>query len=278
LSSGLGIAEKRTAIEVRIAVENMVSMDARWQWVNTHQQLADGLTKVGSRQTFADQLRRGMHAFRHDPSFVAGKKLTTKQRNEHEQALDDAAAEWNEANVVQDDGQEDYTQTVLRKAVNKATRYGLQSPAARIAKAVALAASAKPSAAYELVPSHFDFTPSVVYRYIVPGYSDAVIISALLTFCVLIVSTAYLLSYRRQRKVKVLVNAEAQTEGWGAARREVRTYVRPPVQVFTTPTGERFHLDGSCRCFFRGGQRVSRATAYGPCRLCAVGYFEDDDQ
>eukprot|EP00959_Pyramimonas_sp_CCMP1952_P265961 5560739-Pyramimonas_sp.AAC.1 len=60
VTAGLGVAEKRAAIEVRIVNQEMKEIDAVWRWVNTQQQqMADGLTKLSSRQAPADILRRG---------------------------------------------------------------------------------------------------------------------------------------------------------------------------------------------------------------------------
>ena len=52
-SSGLGISEKRTAIEVKIINERMDASYSYWAWTSAAQQVADGLTKVYSRQALA---------------------------------------------------------------------------------------------------------------------------------------------------------------------------------------------------------------------------------
>ena len=49
-SSGMGINEKRTAIEVLMVNERLAAMCGEWRWTNTHQQLANGLTKAAVRQ------------------------------------------------------------------------------------------------------------------------------------------------------------------------------------------------------------------------------------
>eukprot|EP00959_Pyramimonas_sp_CCMP1952_P134277 2809145-Pyramimonas_sp.AAC.1 len=79
VTAGLGVAERRAAIEVKVVNEQMKDIDAVWRWVNTQQQLADGLTELSSRQTLADMLRRGAHALKYDPNFVAGKKPCMRQ-------------------------------------------------------------------------------------------------------------------------------------------------------------------------------------------------------
>ena len=73
--------------------ERMAAIKAKWMWTNTTQHLADGLTKVRMRQHFADIFRRGKHALKFDPDFVAGKKLTKKQKEDREQELDHAVAQ-----------------------------------------------------------------------------------------------------------------------------------------------------------------------------------------
>ncbi|CAK0856800.1 unnamed protein product [Prorocentrum cordatum] len=92
-TAGLGIAEKRTAIEVNIVNEQLAEVNARWTWVNTQQQMADGLTKLSARQMMADVLRRGVHALRCDPDFVAGKKPTKRAMEQREKELDQAGEE-----------------------------------------------------------------------------------------------------------------------------------------------------------------------------------------
>ena len=81
-SCGRGIAEKRTAIEVMMMNERMQVISVVWKWTNTTQQLADGLTKLVVRQTFAEMMRRRWHALKFDPTFTTGKTLSQKQRQE----------------------------------------------------------------------------------------------------------------------------------------------------------------------------------------------------
>ena len=92
MSAGRGLQEKRTAIEVLMINEKMHEINADWAWTDTHQQMADGLTKVSVRQQFADKLKRGMHALKYDPSFTAGKMIAQADRDSRERKLDDAAA------------------------------------------------------------------------------------------------------------------------------------------------------------------------------------------
>ena len=55
------------------------------------EQVSDGLTKVQARQRLVEILRRGYHALKFDPTFTAGKKLTTEQRQQRENELHQAA-------------------------------------------------------------------------------------------------------------------------------------------------------------------------------------------
>ena len=63
------------------------------------QQIADGLTKVPQRQAMADVLRRGTHAIKFDPDFVAGKKLSKSEKDDINRELQAAS---NEAFVTTD--------------------------------------------------------------------------------------------------------------------------------------------------------------------------------
>eukprot|EP00435_Cladocopium_sp_Y103_P066864 s114_g29.t1 len=47
------ISERRTAIEVAIVAERVKAMQAEWKWINSFQQLADGLTKPSAKDKFA---------------------------------------------------------------------------------------------------------------------------------------------------------------------------------------------------------------------------------
>ena len=89
-SSGRGITEKRTSIEVTIINERMKAALASWRWTNAQQQLADGLTKVSARQPFADVLRRSRHSLQYDAEYTAGKNLTRAHRDEYQERLDNA--------------------------------------------------------------------------------------------------------------------------------------------------------------------------------------------
>ena len=90
VSAGLRLSERRTAIEVSIVRERLAALLGEWRWVNSDQQLADGLMKTAARDNMTIVLARGVHQLRFDPSFTAAKKVSKKEKEkinqEHEQA------------------------------------------------------------------------------------------------------------------------------------------------------------------------------------------------
>eukprot|EP00975_Prorocentrum_lima_P045385 9503352-Prorocentrum_lima.AAC.1 len=79
--SGLGISNRRTALDVTCLNERMQAALAHWSWVNGIQQFADGLAKVRSRQFFADVLRSRQHSYKYDPDYVAARKCKNARSN-----------------------------------------------------------------------------------------------------------------------------------------------------------------------------------------------------
>ena len=73
-SAGLGLKERRTAIELKIVNEQLTRLNGIWMWTDSKQQIADGLTKVAMRQSLAYVFRMGTHALRYDPDFQSSKK------------------------------------------------------------------------------------------------------------------------------------------------------------------------------------------------------------
>ena len=100
VSSGLRLAEKRTAIEVAIVRERMEAMAGYWRWVNSAQQLADGLTKPSARNNFVLQLKRGVHQLKYDPSYTAAKKVTKDDSSLDKRSCLKKRRTRNQANVV----------------------------------------------------------------------------------------------------------------------------------------------------------------------------------
>ena len=103
-----------------------------WRWTDTHQQMADGLTKLSVRQAFAEKLRRGVRALKFDPDFTAGKKIPMAQLQEREQELNDYA----EANAAED---EEETADALRRVTKDKARK--LTTAAKIVAKIAAASS-----------------------------------------------------------------------------------------------------------------------------------------
>ena len=56
LRGGLGIKERRAALEVEITAQSAKAMRGDFRWANALQQLADGLAKVAARQAFAETI------------------------------------------------------------------------------------------------------------------------------------------------------------------------------------------------------------------------------
>ena len=93
ITSGLHLSERSTAIEVAIVAERVKVMQAEWKWMNSHQQIADGLTKPSAKDRFAEVLQRGNQQLRFDPKFAAAKKVARKEGDEQERYLQQAANE-----------------------------------------------------------------------------------------------------------------------------------------------------------------------------------------
>lgn len=75
VSSGRGLSGRRTSIDIQMVNEEMKELHGVWRWADTHEQLADGLTKLRVRQDFAEKLRRGVYALKYGAEFTAGKKI-----------------------------------------------------------------------------------------------------------------------------------------------------------------------------------------------------------
>ena len=74
---GMKLAEKRTAIEIKMSCERMAAAAGV---LNSHQQLADGMTKTSARIKLAQELKRRMHSLLYDPLGVASKKVKKKNK------------------------------------------------------------------------------------------------------------------------------------------------------------------------------------------------------
>ena len=93
-SPGAKLAERRTAIEIQICVERMQAAGGALRWCNSHQQLADGMTKASARTKLAHELQRGVHCLRYDPEYTASKKVKHEDKEMEQDALNKAAEEY----------------------------------------------------------------------------------------------------------------------------------------------------------------------------------------
>ena len=99
---GMKLAEKRTAIEIKITAERMQAACGVMRWCNSHQQLADGVTKAAARAKLAMELRRGVHCLRYDPEYVASKKVKQEDKDKEQEVLDNAAKEIYKRHKIQE--------------------------------------------------------------------------------------------------------------------------------------------------------------------------------
>ena len=154
--------------------EKMSELGGKWRWVNTGQQLADGLTKVSARQRFVEILRRAWHALRWDPEFTAGKKVTMKERMAREKELDDAAE--GAADAFAADDVSGTIQHVSSKVVRRRTKYAKEVAATIAAKSV-------PGAAGDpMAPVSNQLATNVARSYIKNYDKNEMILALLLLF------------------------------------------------------------------------------------------------
>ena len=72
--------DKRSAIEILCVQQELERLGCELRWVSSERMLADGLTKVASRQQMVEQLRSGKLKLVFDKDFVASKKKDLKRR------------------------------------------------------------------------------------------------------------------------------------------------------------------------------------------------------
>ena len=78
--------DKRTAIEILCVQDELKRLGTTLRWVSSERMLADGLTKVGSRQELADTMMSGRLSLVFDKDFVAAKKKTKEERERAQRA------------------------------------------------------------------------------------------------------------------------------------------------------------------------------------------------
>ena len=79
------LSEKRTAIEIAIIRDRMQALDGQWMWVNSHQQVSDGLTKPAAKESLSYILKRGTHQLKFNPDFIAAKKVNQQEKEQEKQ-------------------------------------------------------------------------------------------------------------------------------------------------------------------------------------------------
>lgn len=72
--------DKRVAIEALVIKDLLKDMACQFRWISSERQLADGLTKVGARQSFVERYRGGHVQLVADESYTASKKKTKEER------------------------------------------------------------------------------------------------------------------------------------------------------------------------------------------------------
>ena len=104
-SAGLGLQEKRTAIEVTAIRQEMRDSHLSTRWVNSDRQLADILTKPGvDPMTLLLLARRGRWRIVFDPDFTSARKLKAAKRAESFKKLAGAQTPASEKPTVQNKG------------------------------------------------------------------------------------------------------------------------------------------------------------------------------
>lgn len=72
--------DKRVAIEALVIKDLLKDMSCQFRWISSERQLADGLTKVGARQSFVERYKGGHVQLVADESYTASKKKTKEER------------------------------------------------------------------------------------------------------------------------------------------------------------------------------------------------------
>ena len=82
----MSAVDKRSGLEIRVVKEQLQSLGGQLRWVSSERQLADGLTKMSTRQSLADRLRHAKVKFLYDPAYTATKKKSLSERQAEIQA------------------------------------------------------------------------------------------------------------------------------------------------------------------------------------------------
>ena len=79
--------------------DRLQAMDGKLRWLNSSQQLADGLTKVQARDQMNYQLMRGIHRLVFDPNYTAAKKVKKEDKEVEKEELEAASKEIYEGQI-----------------------------------------------------------------------------------------------------------------------------------------------------------------------------------
>ena len=96
----MSTVDRRSGLEIRVVKEQLEGLGGRLLWVSSERQLADGLTKMSVRQTFADKLRHGRVKFLFDPQYIAAKKKSLSERQTEAQKSSKTPASLKKAKVI----------------------------------------------------------------------------------------------------------------------------------------------------------------------------------
>ena len=78
--AGASSVDKRTGLEIRVAKEQVSSLNGSLKWVSSERQYADGLTKMSTRVLLADRIRYHKMKLVWDPDYVSAKKKDAASR------------------------------------------------------------------------------------------------------------------------------------------------------------------------------------------------------
>ena len=113
------VTEKRTSIEIVIIQQRLQAMASRMRWVNSGQQLADGLTKRQARENFAYLLQRGVHRLVYDDKFVADKKVKKEDKENQRREMEALSKEMYEGQIFMAEDEEKGEKMCQLKGCNK---------------------------------------------------------------------------------------------------------------------------------------------------------------
>ena len=78
--AGASSVDKRTGLEIRVAKEQVASLNGSLKWVSSERQYADGLTKMSTRVLLADRIRYHKMKLAWDPEYTSAKKKDAAAR------------------------------------------------------------------------------------------------------------------------------------------------------------------------------------------------------